>query len=112
MPNASSAWPPGLQLFVVAVALAVVAGLVLWLLRRLQRTGGWPGSSRRIQVLETRALGPRHRLVLVRVGGREWLLGVSPSEIRAVDGWRSQEGPSDDAAAEDRVQAPAGGARA
>jgi len=99
-------------LFVIAVALVVLAGLVLWLLRRMQVKGAWPGASRRIQVLETRALGPRHRLVLVRVGGREWLLGVSPSEIRAVDGWRSQEGPSDDAAAEDRVQVPAGGARA
>jgi flagellar protein FliO/FliZ len=99
-------------LFVIAVALVVLAGLVLWLLRRMQVKGAWPGASRRIQVLETRALGPRHRLVLVRVGGREWLLGVSPSEIRAVDGWRSQEGPSDDAAAEDRVQTPAGGARA
>lgn len=105
MPNASSAWPPGLQLFVVAVALAVVAGLVLWLLRRLQRTGGWPGASRRIQVLETRALGPRHRLVLVRVGGREWLLGVSPSEIRAVEGWHAQEGPSDEPLADHRLHA-------
>lgn len=92
MPNAPSAWPVGLQLFVATVALAVLAGAGLWVLRRLQIKGAWPGASRRIQVLETRALGPRHRLVLVRVGRREWLLGVSASEIRAVEGWCVEEG--------------------
>ncbi len=98
MPNASSAWPPGLQLFALVVALAALAGVALWLLRRLRVQGTWPGSTRRIQMLESRALGPRHRLVLVRVGDQEWLLGVSPSEIRPIGGWSVEEGGIDDRA--------------
>lgn len=111
MPNAASAWPPGLQLFVMAVALAVLAGVALWVLRRMQIKGTWPGSTRRIQMLESRALGPRHRLVLVRVGDREWLLGVSPSEIRSIGGWPVGEGLPDDPPLPDRAQVVARGAR-
>lgn len=111
MPNASSAWPAGLQLFVLAVGLAVLAGIALWVLRRMQLKGAWPGSVRRIQLLETRALGPRHRLVLVRVGDREWLLGVSPSDIRPIGGWPAEEGTSFDPSMQDRAQGPANGAR-
>jgi flagellar biosynthetic protein FliO len=99
MPNAMSAWSPGLQLFALVVLLAASAGGVLWLLRRLQLKGAWPGATRRIQMLESRALGPRHRLVLVRVGDREWLLGVSPSEIRSIGGWAVGEGGVHEAAA-------------
>jgi flagellar biosynthetic protein FliO len=99
MPNATSAWSPDLQLLALVVLLAVSAGCVLWLLRRLQLKGTWPGATRRIQMLESRALGPRHRLVLVRVGDREWLLGVSPTEIHAIGGWASEEGGVHESAA-------------
>lgn len=109
MPNAMSAWSPDLQLFALVVLLAASAGGVLWLLRRLQLKGAWRGATRRIQMLESRALGPRHRLVLVRVGDREWLLGVSPTEIRAIGGWTAEEGGVHESAAPARGQHPRDG---
>jgi flagellar protein FliO/FliZ len=65
-----------------ALALLLVLGLIAilaWLLRRfgmggVLRTAG----QRRLQVVETTALGPRHRLVLVRRDRVEHLLLLGP----------------------------------
>lgn len=65
----------------LAAVLLVFAGLVL-LLRRL---GGMRGfSGKRLRVIEAMSLGARDRLVLLRVGGSDVLLGMSPGRIQTL----------------------------
>jgi flagellar protein FliO/FliZ len=64
------------------LALLLVLGLIAilaWLLRRFGMGGTLrPGAQRRVQVVETTAVGPRHRLVLVRRDRVEHLLLLGP----------------------------------
>ncbi len=65
--------------------LQLVLGLIFvlaWLMRRVQRAG--PAGSQVIELVGSRALGPRDRLVLVQVGNEQVLLGVSPGSITAL----------------------------
>ena len=73
-------------LLVILLLLAV-----LWLLRRLQGFKGLQGlpavaalqglrpPARRLAVVESLSVGPRQRIALVRVDGREVLIGLSPA---------------------------------
>lgn len=79
----------GLDFFRLIGSFALVLGLlalVLWGLRRLQNRGGFAGASKRqLQVIESLSLGPRQKVVLLRVGSRELVLGVTPTSITALD---------------------------
>lgn len=73
----------GASLGSVVLSLALVLALIFalgWALRRLQfaRSGG----DRLLGVLAQLPLGPRDRILLVRVGDRQALIGVSPAGIR------------------------------
>ena len=48
-------------------------------MRRVQRVG--PGNGQVIEVIGSRALGTRDRLVLVQVGEEQILLGITPGRI-------------------------------
>lgn len=62
-------------LFVLALIPAAA-----WLLRRAGLAQ--PGSGAGLRVVAQLTLGPRDRLVIVEIGDRRWLLGVSASGIR------------------------------
>ena len=67
----------------VAFALALVLGLLLASAALLRR---WRGvvpfqSAKELEVVSTTYLGPKERLVVVRIRGEEWLLGVSTQQI-------------------------------
>lgn len=69
----------------VLLSLATVIGLIValaWTLRRLQssRVGG----SRLMQVVAQVPLGPRERIVLVRVGEHQALVGVGPGGVKSL----------------------------
>lgn len=69
----------------VTLALAAVLATVFalaWLLRKARGLGR-PGGAH-IEVLAEAALGARERAVLVRVGGRQLLLGVAPGSLRTL----------------------------
>ncbi|MBK1614364.1 hypothetical protein CKO44_12890 [Rubrivivax gelatinosus] len=72
-----------------ALALLVVLALAWGALhawRRLSRSAGMAGAGAAdLQLLRTLALGPRERLVLVRHGGDELLLGVGTDGIRLLN---------------------------
>ncbi len=73
------------QLAQLVLGLLLVVGLILllaWLLRRVQNAA--PGSQQVIEVLGSRSLGPRDRLVLVQVGNEQILLGHTPGSIEAL----------------------------
>jgi flagellar protein FliO/FliZ len=86
-PQASGALGSGVsgQLLQLVLGLLLVVGLIFvlaWLMRRVQRAG--PGGNQVIELVGSRALGPRDRLVLVQVGNEQVLLGVSPGSITAL----------------------------
>ena len=72
----------GGQLTQLVLGLLLVVGLIFalaWLMRRLQNAG--PGNGQVIEMIGSRALGPRDRLVLVQVGEEQILLGITPGRI-------------------------------
>ncbi len=72
----------GGQLTQLVLGLLLVVGLIFvlaWLLRRVQNVG--PGNGQVIEMIGSRALGPRDRLVLVQVGEEQILLGLTPGRI-------------------------------
>ncbi|MBC3412692.1 MULTISPECIES: flagellar biosynthetic protein FliO [Pseudomonas] len=83
----ASATPGGLggQLAQMLFGLLLVVGLIFflaWLLRRMQGTAqrGAPV----IEIVGTRAIGPRDRLLLIQVGKEQILIGHSPGSIEAL----------------------------
>jgi flagellar protein FliO/FliZ len=84
-PAASTAPSSGGGLVEVTLALlaivALIAGLA-WLMKRM-RGFGIAGHDR-IQVLSERALGPKERCVLVRVGATDMLIGVASGNVRTL----------------------------
>ncbi|SEI81478.1 flagellar protein FliO/FliZ [Pseudomonas sp. NFR16] len=75
----------GGQLLQLVLGLLLIIGLIFvlaWLMRRVQRAG--PAGNQVIELVGSRALGPRDRLVLVQVGNEQVLLGVSPGSITAL----------------------------
>jgi flagellar protein FliO/FliZ len=72
----------GGQLTQLVLGLLLVVGLIFvlaWLMRRVQSVG--PGNGQVIELIGSRALGPRDRLVLVQVGEEQILLGLTPGRI-------------------------------
>lgn len=65
----------------LALVVALIAGLA-WVLRRL---GGVPAAGRGpLQVLGGLSVGARERVVLLRVGDRQLLLGVAPGRVQTL----------------------------
>jgi flagellar protein FliO/FliZ len=74
------------QLAQLVLGLLLVLGLIFflaWLLRRVQHAGP-AGKGQVIELIGSRALGPRDRLMLVQVGNEQILLGLSPGTITAL----------------------------
>ena len=72
----------GGQLTQLVLGLLLVVGLIFvlaWLMRRVQQVG--PGNGQVIEMIGSRALGTRDRLVLVQVGEEQILLGITPGRI-------------------------------
>jgi flagellar protein FliO/FliZ len=71
------------------LVLVFVLGLVLllgWVLRRSGiRGGALAGKGRRLGVVETAFLGPKHRLVLVRRDSVEHLVLIGPTSTSVVE---------------------------
>lgn len=78
-------WVQLISSFLLVIGLLALA--LVWM-KRLQRVPA--GKGRRIQILETHSTGPRQRLVLIRVQGREMLVGMSPGRMDALGDWPAQ----------------------
>jgi flagellar protein FliO/FliZ len=84
-PAASAAPSAGGGLMEVTLALLVIVALIAglaWLMKRARGFG--VAGHDRIQVLGERAMGPKERCVLVRVGATEILLGVASGGVTAL----------------------------
>lgn len=88
VPAAAPAASPGSlggQVTQMLFGLLLVVGLIFflaWLLRRMQ--GVSPRGGQVIEIVGSRAIGPRDRLLLVQVGKEQILLGHSPGSIKAL----------------------------
>lgn len=81
-PAASTAHTTGGGLAEVTLALLAIVALIgglAWLMKRMRGFG--TAGHDRIQVLSERALGPKERCVLVRVGSTEILIGVASGGV-------------------------------
>ncbi|WP_046854684.1 flagellar biosynthetic protein FliO [Pseudomonas sp. CCOS 191] len=75
----------GAQLAQTVFGLLVVVGLIFflaWLLRRMQ--GSVQRGAPVIEIVGTRAIGPRDRLLLIQVGKEQILIGHTPGSIEAL----------------------------
>ncbi|MHC6226628.1 flagellar biosynthetic protein FliO [Pseudomonas sp. X10] len=86
-PAAAAPTPGSLggQLAQLVFGLLLVIGLIFllaWLLRRVQ--GVSPRGGQVIEILGSRAIGSRDRLLLVQVGKEQILLGHTPGSIQAL----------------------------
>nr|WP_269807461.1 flagellar biosynthetic protein FliO [Pseudomonas sp. NMI795_08] len=75
----------GAQLAQMVFGLLLVVGLIFflaWLLRRMQ--GNAQRGAQVIEIVGSRAIGPRDRLLLVQVGKEQILIGHTPGSIEAL----------------------------
>ncbi len=80
----------GADLFRMLGSLALVVALILallWGLRQLQSKINSQNSGRRLQVIESLSIGTRQKVALIRVGEREVLIGISPTQINGIASW-------------------------
>ena len=70
----------------LVLVLCLLGGL-LWGLKRMQAGARLSGGVRQLHVIDAVSIGPRQKIALVRVGGREVLVGVSPSQLTALGSW-------------------------
>lgn len=69
----------------LAAGLALVVALIAALAWALRRLGGVPVAGRGpLQVLGGLSVGARERVVLLRVGDRQLLLGVAPGRVQTL----------------------------
>jgi flagellar protein FliO/FliZ len=66
-----------LTLSLVAIVLLIFA--ISWVLKRMKLAG--PRRSGDIAVIDELSLGPRDRIVLIRVGDAQVLVGIGPSGV-------------------------------
>jgi flagellar biosynthetic protein FliO len=72
----------------LGLGLAVVLSLLFGLVFVLRRMGyGQTASGNTLEILASRSLGPRERVVLLRTGERHLLLGVAPGRVATLDQW-------------------------
>ena len=65
----------------------VLLGLVLFALKKMQN-GGLPGMSpRRVRILDTISIGPRQKIILLRVKDEDILVGVTAQQINTLAGF-------------------------
>jgi len=95
------------SIFSVMLGLALVLGLLLatvWLIRRLQQIQ--PQSQNAIQIVAQLPIGMKERLMIIRVGDENVLVGCTAGQIRTLHVWQgSAPQPSAPAA-----QTPSGAA--
>jgi len=67
------------QLTLSLIAIVALILAISWVLKRLKLAG--PRGSGEMAVIDETSVGPRERIVLVRVGESQVLVGVSPSGL-------------------------------
>ncbi len=83
------------------LSFGLVIGLLLallWTLRKLQNGAVLRKSFQRMQLVETLSVGPRQKIILIQVDGREVLVGITAQHMTALSPW-SANGSTDESQA-------------
>lgn len=75
----------GPEILSLGISVIVVVGVVIllgWLYSRLRFTGGAASST--INIVATRGLGPKERLLLVEVGDKQLLVGMTAASVQTL----------------------------
>ena len=70
----------------LALVIVLLVAL-LWALRKLQVKMNSQNAGRRLQIIERLSVGTRQKVALIRVGEREVLIGISPTQINGIASW-------------------------
>ncbi len=84
-------WAPTLRMIIGLGGVLVVLGALAFAAKRLRR--GSVFKSGMIEIISGMSLGGREKVVLLRVGGDEVLVGMSPSGMRPLHVIRHAEAP-------------------
>lgn len=88
-------WTDALQMLLSFALVVVLLLVLLHFLKKMQQGQGFGRHARRMQVIETLGLGPRQKVVITRVDDREFLLGVTATDIAVLGQWAANDRPSD-----------------
>jgi len=83
------------------LSFGLVIGLLLallWTLRKLQNGAVLRKSFQRMQLVETLSVGPRQKIILIQVDGRDVLVGITAQQMTALSSW-SANGSTDESQA-------------
>lgn len=72
--------------FVIGLLLAL-----LFTLRKLQNGAMRRKSANRMHMLETLSVGPRQKIALIQVDGREVLVGITAQQMTALSPWPEKD---------------------
>ena len=88
-------WTDVLQMLLSFGLVVVLLFVLLHFLKKMQQGQGFGRSARRMQVVETLGLGARQKVVITRVDDREFLLGVTATDISVLGQWDAEDRPTD-----------------
>jgi flagellar protein FliO/FliZ len=88
-------WTDMLQMLLSFGLVVVLLLVLLHFLKKMQQGQGFGRADRRMRVVETLGLGARQKVVITRVDDREFLLGVTASDITVLGQWDANDRPSD-----------------
>ena len=75
----------GPDILSLGLSMLIIVGAVValgWLYSRMRFNGGGPGNA--INIVASRGLGPKERLLLVEVGDKQLLVGMTSSSVRTL----------------------------
>ena len=73
------------------VVVVVMLLALLFTLRKLQNGNMLRKSANRMHILETLSVGPRQKIVLIQVDGREVLVGITAQQMTALSPWSEKD---------------------
>jgi flagellar protein FliO/FliZ len=80
-----SDWLQYLLSFALVIALLLA---VLWGLRKMQNGNSFlRKNTQRLQTIESLSIGPRQKIVLIQVDGKDVLVGVTAHQMTALSPW-------------------------
>lgn len=88
-------WTDAVQMLLSFGLVVVLLLVLLYFLKKMQQGQGFGRSTRRMQVVETLGLGTRQKIVITRVDDREFLLGVTATDISVLGQWPADSRPTD-----------------
>ncbi len=87
-------WNEWLSMMASLAVVLVLLAATLFGLKKMGMTNATDGS-KKLQIREVHNLGPRQKLIIVKINNEEVLLGVTPQAINRLGNWPDQQYASD-----------------